>query len=233
MKHLIVFVFAVLCLSTRLIAQNVSDLPSNSFPFNLGGQTMMKYDNRYEGVRGTYTFAEEFMRGTVELKNGKFSDVLINYDALTDNLLAINDKLKDTVQIRKDLITNFVMSNAGGEKFAFTKQPINGTPTFLLELVDDIISLYCRVSKTIKKAEIGGAYNVSEKRYDEFITVYTYYVVKEKGGLQEIQKSKKGILQAFPEFNDQLSAHLKKNKINFNDNSQVKLVILYVNTLRE
>src|SRR5688572_32937249 len=103
----LVFVFVILSCPCAMKAQGTTDLPSNSFPYNLGGQSVMAYDNRYEGVRGTYTFSEEFLRGAVELKKGKFSDVLINYDGLTDNLLAINDKLKDTVQMRKDLVTNF------------------------------------------------------------------------------------------------------------------------------
>jgi hypothetical protein len=235
MKNLIglVFIFIILCLAIKVKAQGISDTPTGSFPYNLGGQTVMAYDNRYEGVKGTYTFSAEFMRGSVELKKGKFNNVLINYDAITDNLLAINDKLKDTVQMRKDLVTNFVMSNAEGETFAFSKQSVKGVPTFLLNIVRDTISMFCRVGKTVKKAEIGGAYNTSEKRYDEFVTVNTYYVVKEKDGLQEIQKNKKGILQAFPEFDEQLSAYLKKNKIDFNDYAQMKLLMLYVNTLKE
>lgn len=235
MKYLIglVFFFIVLANPIKVRAQGISDSPTGSFPYNLGGRTLMAYDNRYEGVKGSYTFSEEFFRGSIELKKGKFNDVLINYDAFTDNLLAINEKVKDTVQMRKDMVTSFVMSNAAGEKFAFSKQAVQGSPTFLLDIVRDTISMFCRVGKTIKKAEIGGAYNTSEKRYDEFITVNTYYVVKEKDGLQEIQKSKKGILQAFPEFDEQLSAYLKKNKIDFNDYAQMKLLMLYINSLKE
>ena len=234
MKYLkaAVFVFLTLSFSIGLQAQNVSDLPSNSFPINLSGGTIMRYDNRYEGIKGTYTLFEQFSLGTIELMKGKFSDVLLNYDAYTDNLLARNEKLKDTVQMRKDMVKNFALKDASGEEFAFTKQSVNGTPTFLLSLVRDTVSLFCRITKTIKKAEIGGAYNTSEKRYDEFITSNTYYIVKETGGLQEIQKSKKGILQAFPEFEDQLSAYLKKSKIDFNNRTQVKLMIMYVNTLK-
>jgi hypothetical protein len=93
--------------------------------------------------------------------------------------------------------------------------------------------LYCRISKTIKKADIGGAYNTSENRHDEFVTTSTFYVAKENGVLQEIQKSKKGILRVFPEFNDPLSTYLKQNKIDFDNHDHMKLVIQYVNTLKE
>ncbi|HEU5289765.1 MAG TPA: hypothetical protein VFU05_03920 [Cyclobacteriaceae bacterium] len=233
MKQLITtfFVLAMLCNSTGLIAQNVSDMPSNSFPFNLTGQTVMSYDNRYEGIKGSYTFFEEFKPGTVELNRGKFNNVLINYDAYNDDLLAMNDKIKEPVQMRKDMVLNFTLKNEAGEEYTFTKHSVNGIPTFLLDLVRDTISLFCRVGKEVKKAEVGGAYNTSEKRYDEFITVYTYYVSKENNALQEIQKSKKGILQAFPEYENQLSIYLKKNKISFNDYNQMKLFVTYINSL--
>lgn len=233
MKHFkaVAFVFATLGCSTVVNAQGVSDLPANSFPYNLSGRSVMTYDNRYEGVKGTYTFLDEFMPGTVELKKGKFTNVLINYDAYNDNLLAKNDKINDVVQMRKDLVINFVLKNASGKEFAFTKQSINGTPTFLLNLVRDTISLFCRISKTIKKADIGGAYNTSENRKDEFVTTSTFYFAKGNDDLQEIQKNKKGILNAFPEFKDQLSTYLKQNKIDFNSHDHMKLVIMYVNTL--
>jgi hypothetical protein len=215
------------------MSQNISDLPANSAPFNFTGYTAKAFDNRYEGVRGTYTFFEDFRPGMVELKRGKFTDVLINYDAYTDNLLAKNDKMKDTVQLRKDMVIRFAMKGASGEEALFVKKNLNGTPTFLYELVLDSISVYCKVSKTIKKADFGGAYNTSETRYDEFVTVNTYYVVKEDGKLQEIQNNKKGILKAFPEFEGQLSAYLKKNKIDFNDYGQVKLIVQYINELKK
>ena len=227
----LVLVFVSLGCSIEMKAQGISDVPSNSFPFNLSGRSIMTYDNRYEGVKGTYTFLEEFMPGTVELKKGKFTDVLINYDAYTDNLLAKNDKINETVQMRKDMVINFVLKKASGVEYTFSKESINGVPTFLLNLVQDTISLYCRIRKTIVKADLGGAYNTSEKKFDEFVTENTFYVFNGSGDLREIQKSKKGILQAFPEFNDQLSAYLKQNKIDFKSLDHMKLLIKYVNTL--
>lgn len=233
MKHrlTIVFVFLCMCVGRQLTAQSVSDSPANSFPFNLGAQTVMRYDHRYEGVKGSYTFLEEFKPGTIVLSKGKFNDVLINYDAYNDDLLAMNDKIKEPVQMRKDMVLNFTLKNDDGEEFEFTKHNINGTPTFLLNLVRDSISLFCHVGKTIKKADIGGAYNTSERRYDEFMPLNIYYLAKGKGVLQELQKSKKGILQSFPEFDEQLSSYLKKNKIDFNNYDQVKALVLYVNSL--
>ena len=233
MKNLITtaIVFVILSGTTALIAQSVSDLPSNSSPFNFTGPSVMAYDGRYEGVRGTNTFFEEFKPGTIELKKGKFSDVSINYDAYSDNLLAKNEKIKDIVQMRKDMVQNFVLKDATGQEFTFTKESLNGSPTFLLNLVRDSISLYCRVSKTIKKAEIGGAYRIDQSKSDEFVTVNTYYVNKGDGQFQELAKSKKGILKVFPEYDDQLSTYWKKNKVDFDSYDQMKQLISHINSL--
>lgn len=230
--NLLVFVCCLISLK-NLMAQNVSDLPVNSFPFNVTGQTFKAYDNRYEGVKGTRTFFEEFRPGSVELKRGKFDNVQLNYDAYSDNLLALNDRIKDTVQLRKDMVVSFVLSGVSGEEFPFKKLLIKGSPTFLMSLVLDTISLYCRISKSIKKAEFGGAYRISDSRSDEFVTVNTFYVSKESVELQEIQNGKKGILKMFPEFEDQLSVYMKKNKIDFKDHNQMKELILYINSLQE
>ena len=226
----IMFVFAIGCFSTGLIAQNVSDLPSNSFPFNLGGQTVMKYDKRYVGVKGFHTFFENFQPGAVELRKGEVANGWISYDAYTDNLLATIEKTKDTVQLRKDLVKGFVIKRPSASEVVFVKKEVNGIPTFLYELSRDSISMYCKVSKRIIKAEIGGAYNVTEKNYNEFVTENTYFVTK-SGALTELPKSKKGVIKTFPEFKDQISDFFKVNKIDFNNYNHMKSLVVFINSL--
>jgi hypothetical protein len=226
----IMFVFAIGCFSTGLIAQNVSDLPSNSFPFNLGGQTVMRYDKRYVGVKGFHTFFENFQPGAVELKKGEVANGWISYDAYSDNVLARIEKTKDTVQLRKDLINSFVIKRPSVSEVVFVKKEVNGVPTFLYELSRDSISMYCKVSKKIVRAEIGGAYNTTDKKYDEFVTENTYFVTK-SGALVELPKSKKGVVRTFPEFEDHVSDFFKVNKIDFNDYNHMKSLIAFINTL--
>jgi len=235
MKHLVVFtfVFVIVGCAIKVMSQSMADVPANSPPFNLFGQSVMAYDHRYEGVKGTPNFLEDFRPGTIELKKGKFTDVLINYDAYTDNLLAINDKIKEVVQMRKDMVVNFTLKSATGQVFSFSKQSLNGTPTFMLDLVRDTISLFCRVIKTIKKADFGGAYRIQDSKHDEFVTSDVYYVAIGTKDLQELERNRKSFLRMFPEFEDQLSAYLKQNKIDFKDPWHLKLLIQYVNTLEE
>lgn len=226
----IMFVFATACFPLGLIAQNVSDLPSNSFPFNLGGQTVMKYDKRYVGVKGFHTFFENFQPGVVEFKKGEGANGWISYDAYSDNLLARIEKTNDTVQLRKDLIKSFVIKRPSAGEVLFVKREVNGVPTFLYELSRDSISMYCKVSKKIVRAEIGGAYNMTEKKYDEFVTENTYFVTK-SGALVELPKNRKGVIKTFPEFEDQVSDFFKVNKIDFNNYNHMKSLIVFINSL--
>lgn len=229
-QRIIPLVFANVCSVAAVIAQNVSDLPSNSFPFNLEGQTMMRYDNRYVGVKGFYTFFEVFHPGAVEFKKGQIASGLISYDAYSDNLLARIEKTKDTVQLRKDLIKSFVIKRPSAGEVVFVRKEVNGVPTFLYELGRDSISMYCKVSKKIIKAEIGGAYNTNDKKYDEFITENTYFVTK-AGALVELPKSKKGVMKVFPEFEKQISEFFKVNKVDFNNYAHMKALIGHINSL--
>lgn len=193
----------------------------------------MTFDNRFEGIKGSYTFFEDFRPGSVETKKGTFNNVLLNYDGYSDNLMAKSEKIKDPVQMRKDLVTSFILRNPLGEEFLFVKKNVGGNPTFLWELVRDTISFYCRAGKTIKKAEIGGAYNTSEARYDEFVAMNKYFVSAGSGELIEIQNNKKAILKTFPEIENELSAYLKEKKLDFNDHEQMKALALYINELKK
>lgn len=226
---LLASVFTLISCGTK--AQNVSDLPANSFPFNLSGQTVKTFDNRYEGLNGSETFLEDFQPGTVELKNTFYKNVLINYDAFTDNLLAKHEKLEGAMQLRKDLVSSFTLKNSSGNEYFFIKRTIKGTPAFLLVIHQDSLSLYCRVSKIIRKANIGGAYSTQQINYDELITVNTYYFQHWKGELVEIQNSKRGILKAVPNYEAQLSYYLKGRKIDFNDYGQMKLLATCINEM--
>lgn len=225
------FVFASLLVSSEVVSQNISDLPANSFPFNFAGQTVMEFDNRYEGVRGVYTFFEEFWPGTIELTKGKFANVLLNYDACQDQVLARHERIQGIVQLRKDMVDRFTLIRSDGNEFRFVKKVIDGAPVFLLEIASDSMSMYCRIKKTIKKADLGGAYNISEEKFDEFVTGHTYYVEKKPKLLISIQNSRKGVLKAFPEYEKQLSTFFKNNKLDFNDYHQMKVLSVYLNSL--
>ncbi len=230
-NHQVFFLFMCLLPAENIFAQNLLDAPSNSSKFIPTPQTVMTFDNRYEGVKGFHTFFEEFNAGTIVMTKSTFDNALLNFDAYTGNLLAKIDRINEVVQLKKEMVKNFTMRNTAGEVFFFDKKNLVGTPAFLLELVQDSVALYCKIKKVIKKADFGGAYKAAGTRYDEFMEANIYYTIKDDGELIEIKNTKKGLLKMFPQFANQLESYLKKGKINFNDYRQMKLIFLYINSL--
>lgn len=210
-------------------AQNVSDLPANSFPFNLSGNIIQTFDNRYEGVKGFPTFLEDHCAGAVELKKDEvYSNVLINYDAVTDNLIAKSERTKANMIVRKDLVESFTLRD-GLLEYEFIKLPVNGAPTFLLTLSRGNTSFFCKVSKEIKRAELGGAYNVSRDPYDEFRTVYTFYMT-EGTSFKIIPQTKRGITKLFPTIEKELSVFFKENGLDLADLQYARSLFAFINT---
>lgn len=229
MQKTLITLFLFFC-GFVLSAQNVSDLPANSFPFNMSGNTVKAFDNRYEGVKGTYTFLEKFEPGKILLKKNQYGGVLLNYDAINDNVLVKRDTSSEAFVMRKDMIENFTLEN-NGRSYHFVRLPWNGTQAYFLELVKGKVTLYCKVSKLLQRADYQGAYNTSDKKSDEFITINTYYVQKGEGELKEIQKNKKSITKALPEKEAQISSLLKGNRLDFNDYTQMILLFNDINRL--
>jgi hypothetical protein len=189
-------------------------------------------DNRYEGIEGSYMLFDDFVPGKMILKRDKvYTNVMLNYDAYSDELIAKDLRLNETVIIRKDMVESFTLESPDGV-IEFTKMSINGVPTYLLGLINDSLTLYVKAGKKIKKANLGGAYNTSEIRSDQFVADYVYYVVrKAEASLLKIENTKRGIVKAFPEYESQLSDYLKRKRIDFNDFNQVRLLVMHLNTL--
>lgn len=215
--------------SLTLRAQNPSDLPANSFPFNMGGATVKAFDNRYEGVKGTHLFMDVFQPGKIHFKNKNYSGLLLNYDAINDQVLIKKDTAAEAFIMRKDIIESFSLQN-NGQFYHFIRLSWDGAQQYFLELVNGKTALYCKVTKSLQRAELGGAYNASENRSDRFVTTNEYYIKKDGGDLQKLSQSKKGINKAFPEKESEISP-LLKGKLDFNNYEQVTSLFMEINKI--
>lgn len=209
-------------------AQLPSDLPPNSSPFNFSGMQVATFDHRYDGVKGYHTLLKDFVRGVVEMKKDqRYENVLINYDAVADNLIAKSDKMEGAVLVRKDLVLRFVLKT-DEEEYVFEKKTVKGMPAFLLKLTYEKEIFYCRIAKSIKKIDLGGPYNTSQGFSDEFKEELTYFYELVDGSLQEITASKKGIIRAFPQLEKELTQYFKNNKMDFNSSQQAQLLFMFI-----
>ncbi len=218
----------VLAVFTTSIAQLPSDLPPNSAPFNLSGMQVATFDYRYDGVKGYYTFFEDFVSGVVDMKKDqRYENVLINYDAVTDNLIAKSNKMEGAVLVRKDLVLRFVL-RTDEEEYVFEKTEVKEIPVFLLRLTEENEIFYCKVSKSIKNIDLGGPYNTAQGYSDEFKLILTYYHTLDDGSLKEIPASKKGVIRTFPQLEKELTQYFKNNKVDFNNRQQTQLLFTFI-----
>lgn len=234
MSRSIFFLAMLLLMSTgRMMGQNVSDLPANSYPFNLTGQTIMKFDERYKDVNGYHTYAEKFVKGTVRLRTGQVhKNVLINYDCVNDDLISQSNAMSGAMLVRKDLVESFTMSLPGQSgEVHFIQQTISESPTFLWVLVADTIPLFCKVKKVIKGGDFTGAYNTNEYKAREFVTEYVFYISMSKNQFIEVPNKRKSFVKLFPQYQQQLEEYFQSSKVNFNDTNDVRLLMLFVNDL--
>lgn len=198
-------------------AQNITDLPANSAPFNMNGQVVKAFDNRYEGIRGTYLLLDNFSAGVVDLKKGQIKDASLNYDAYTHKVLT---KKGDVVyELRKDLIISFTLTVHPDTIYRFIPKDLDQGQTFLL-VIQEELALYCHVTKILKKAEIGGAYKINSINYDQFVSQNSYYIEKD-GALHPIKANKKGFITALPDYKEKIELYLKQTKVDFKNHEEV------------
>jgi hypothetical protein len=222
--HSATFLFAC----ATLFAQNVSDLPANSFPFNMSGTTVKAFDNRYEGIKGTHMFLEDFKRGSVLLRTTLYKKVLLNYDAVNDLVLIQRDLKTDAFELRKDMVSEFTLSD-NGEVFHFVRLVKDSNPSYFLELLNGKTSIYCKSIKILQRTEIGGAYNNSDNTSDQFKMQNSFFTLKD-GELVEFTLSKKGLTKFFPEKEKQITAALKGKKIDSTNFSELRVLFAEILT---
>ncbi len=225
----VAIVFGLILCSSRLYAQGVPEIPSQ-VPFNLSSNSVKTFDGRYSEIKGIHTFFETYQFGRIQFSDNQEKPVLLNYDALNDQILIKKDSNAAPFALRKDVVDKFVVKSSDGQVYEFVKLKHDDVEGYFLRLVNGKISLYCKVSKIIHRKKSDGDH-YSEGNPDEFIKRNFYFVKKGDGSLQELQKSKKGILKTFTEQEAAVSNILKKHKVDFDDYSKITIVFSEIEKL--
>jgi hypothetical protein len=219
----------LLVISSRILfAQNISDLPANSFPFNLSGQSIMQFDDSHDGILGYRTFTQDFNIGSVRFTDGTtYNQVPINYDALEDNLITYYGKIKSSVILRKDLIRDFYFLIDGDTLF-FERHSIEGASQFLIPFAIGNTIIYCGPRKILRRAERGQAYSTAENTQDSFIDSYVYYY-KKNGVFLKINFTKNWVTEIFARHKDEIKRYWRENKVNVNNIKSVATLVVFIN----
>ncbi len=174
---------------------------------NVTGSSVTAFDNRYEGVKGTPFWFDDWSMGSVLYDNTLFSKELeYRYDVIKNDL---HIKFRSgEVRIPDNFhILQFSLKDKAGKTHFFDHALVpderpdqfyevlySGKQTQLLKLV----------KKELRKADYKGAYS-SDQRSDEFITKAKYFLRSTTTGtFAPVKIKRKALIAAFPVYQAQL-----------------------------
>ncbi|WP_018477980.1 hypothetical protein [Pontibacter roseus] len=204
---------------SRALQGNTAELNLANQGANNANSTIMTFDSRYEGVKGSPYFMDSWTKSTITMAdNAVYQDVEILYNVYANELL-----YRETVGAEKLLpshrIQSFTMKDAASGK-VYTLRHLNQAQgadpkfayNFYIMLHDGKkAQLATMPQKIMKKANYQGAYN-ADKPYDELVNEFTYYVVN-NNKMEKVKLNKKNLLKALSDKQAEVQAFLGKEKI--------------------
>ncbi len=185
-----------------------------------GGSMARLVDTRYDGVKGTPFFLEQFGLATINMVDSKtYDQIRFNYNVM-DNTLHYKDEKKNERILPNTQISNFILADSiNSVKYHFASlNKITGVDPkhsgrFSIILFDgNTMSLTMIPEKQLLKADYKGGYS-SEVTHDEFINVKSYYVIRNKNTAEKIKLNKKNLLTVLESKRAEVERYMKKENI--------------------
>lgn len=195
-----------------------------------GGGMFRSFDNRSKGTKGSLKVFEEYLPGGIVMNNGQeFEFNRMNYDGYYDAIVVIRKK-------EEQVVTTMMVK-------AFYIVDVTDTLHFDRLLRDDNrmgyyqrltdgnnIKLYKKLFTTYQPATYTGAYSTGSTE-GQLVPNFSYYVQDGKMRPREF-KTKKALLELFPEEKEKLQQYMKGNKTDFKKEDQVIALISYLDSIR-
>ena len=201
-----------------------------------GPYTMINtIDHRYEGLRGSPYFLPEWNKGQIEMIAGQhYTNVPIKFDAYRQHLILLRPQVgNDSIIVNANQVKSFQFSNPDGQFYVFRRFPNLKTDDetlkegYFLVLYQGKSALLKRVVKSLKKADYKNPYANGE-RYDEFIPVSSYYVLRPDQTVVKTKLLEKALLDALSDHENELKAFAKEEKLSGKtENDAIQLVKKY------
>ena len=171
-------------------------------------------------VTGNVFFSNK-MRSSVKMINYNCHDNEVLYSDGTDTYL-LDTKMVDYLEFNVDENTSWIFKQV----FLEDKKK----RLFLQVLYNDHSILYKRHFKEFNAADYGGAYS-ADRRYDEYIDKYDYYISVKGTDIQEFKPRKKNILSIMEAFGKEMEEFLKNEKINLKSEEDLVRLLGYYDSL--
>lgn len=182
---------------------------------NSRNATMVRtYDNRYQGVRGTPFFNEDWAKATITTNNTIYENVDVKYNLYENELLYRKPDGKEFVLTNAN-VDGFVLRDGKSKqghpfkKFpALAAEDAKLAQQFVLALHDGRkVQLVMVPQKLMVKANFKGPYS-SGNKYDEFQDMQSYYLIGPEQAVQKVKLNKKSLLKALPDKQDQVEKYI-------------------------
>lgn len=222
MKKLLI-VFVILISSSPVISQTLQNSEAgnqNIVALDGNGTNLVQgFDARYEGVKGSPYFSEDWIKGSVYLTNEKFHDVSLKYNVHENMILA--KSLGRVISLQLNKVDSFDIGK-GAEMTRFVKVSSETLDGFMEKIFSNQeIMILRQHKKKFIKANYQGAF-AGGNEYDEFKNNYRYYYYH-NGSLKEYKNNSKGISE-IPNTpgKKEIGAMIKKNNVDFNSVQDLK-----------
>lgn len=216
----IICLILYLFISYTVDAQEISGIDAQENLFKLGGidatsGIVRKFDHRYEGVKGSPFWFDNWSNGSLIFENDKHVDnVQLKYNVFEDELI-INRAKVGQFYIPKESVKSFMLLNEkSGESVNFIKYihpKKDSSLQYYRVIATGTVNLVEFVKVVFEKADFEGGYS-NDKRYDEFKKYPGFYYFSQPGTKpQKLKSNPNAISKIFPGQNDQMKKYIIKN----------------------
>ncbi|MBC6111632.1 hypothetical protein ACFOG5_20470 [Pedobacter fastidiosus] len=186
-------------------------------------------EKQYVDVSGSPYLFDAWAKGKVTTKSGKLFNVdSLKYDLIDDQLIFKDEK--GVLMHFEEPITKFEIENGlGGVSYFVNGLPASdgSNPSSYFEIINKgKVSLYKRSTKTIVEDKPYGSATVNKS----FQPNNSYFVLQEET-LKKINLNSKNAIALFESKKAEMTDYLKKNKVNFKNDEDLKNLFTYFNKL--
>ncbi len=244
MKYYIIWLFVVFTgIHNHAFTQ---DLQGNAAQENLdkiGGMDydigiVRKFDNRYEGIKGTPFYLEDWTNGRINFENGAATGELkLKYNVYEDELLAL-DRRSGAIYVDKSRVKTFYLAPSGGQEYVFTKLPHTkkeNLETYYRIIYEGEVTLLENINVVFEKANYAGGYS-NDKKYDEFKKYASFYFIPKNSQNPRPQKLKtnaSAVSKMFPNHQKQIKKYINQNLLDCREEGDLIKVFKYYHQLSE
>ncbi|MBF9253576.1 hypothetical protein I2I11_09760 [Pontibacter sp. 172403-2] len=196
--------------------QNLNELGDAT---NISGM-VMTYDRRYEGVKGSPFFLDKWGKATIHIPDNLiFDNVPVKYNVY-ENVVQFQKGDGKTYLLPPNKIDYFVLKDTlGARSYTFRKVPEisrmlkSPTDRFAIVLHEGKKSTMVLLpGKSLVKADFKGGYSAG-RTFDELVTENDYYLIKQGEEPQKVKLSKRSLLKALQDKQQQVEDFISKQNI--------------------